>query len=518
MGVTIASVLRQPALRTPERTAAVLCDGDTRAEVSYAALDLSARKVAGALRARGLRQGDRVALCAANGEAFLTCWFGAAYAGCAVVPIPVVSAAPEIAFRVGHAGAALLISDAARADLAVTAVARLDPGGPPVARSDATALLDAAPPIDVPADLSPDALAMVLYTSGTTGRPKGATITHASLMTHTAALVTHTLDLDPDDRVLGVLPFTHSFGLRMAVLAPFYAGARTVVMDRFEAATTRAVIEREGVTWVPAVPTMFARWADASAGPEHAPQHASLRWCLSAGAPLADPVRRRAEARLGAPIREGYGLTEATFAAIDAPPGPPTPGSVGRPVWGVEVRIAGADGAPAARGETGEILVRGQNVMAGYLGDPGATAATVRDGYVHTGDLGRLDGDGKLFVVDRRIDLILRGGHNVYPSEVEDALAAHPSVARVAVIGRPDREYGEEVVAVVVVRDGAALTPGALDAFARERLAKTTVPREVAFAEALPLGPSGKVDKRALRSALFDGTLKTTRCKASDES
>jgi len=225
----------------------------------------------------------------------------------------------------------------------------------------------------------------------------------------------------------------------------------------------------------------------------------ALRWVLSAGAPLADALCRRAEARLGCEVRQGYGLTEASFSTIDAPPAPRTIGSVGRPVAGVEVRIA-ADG---------EVEVRGPHVMAGYL--DGTPAPVDAGGWLRTGDLGRLDDDGRLWIVDRKKDLIIRGGNNVYPAEVEDVLATHPDVAEVAVVGRPDDYFGEEIVAVVVARAGHAPTADELAAFARARLPAVKQPRELAFVDALPLGPSGKVLKRALRQQLADGTLPTTK-------
>jgi long-chain acyl-CoA synthetase len=232
------------------------------------------------------------------------------------------------------------------------------------------------------------------------------------------------------------------------------------------------------------------------------PPPPSLKWILSAGAPLADALCRRAEARLGCVVRQGYGLTEASFSTIDAPPAPRDVGSVGRPVAGVEVRIA--DG--------GEIEVRGPHRMLGYLDEEAATRAAIDgDGWLRTGDVGRLDDDGRLWVVDRTKDLVIRGGNNVYPSEVEAALAAHPAVADVAVVGRPDDYFGEEVVAVVVARGGHSVDAAALDAFARARIAATKLPREYAFVASLPLGPSGKVLKRELRRRLVDGTLATVK-------
>lgn len=482
MSVHVGWLLRQNAARRAEVKAIT----SLRADATYGQLDERASRIAGRLASVGVAPGDRVLLCASNDVAFVAAYFGVLYAGAAVVPVPVVSAPAEVAFRARHANARVALVDRERRALLPDEVLALDVHD---TSHDAPAL----EPRDAPEDL-----AMVLYTSGTTGVPKGAAITHASLVAHTSALVHHVLALEGDDVVLGALPLTHSFGIRMTVLAPFVAGARTVLVDRFDASLTLTLAEREGVSWLPGVPTMFDAWANTKGAPL-----AWLRWCLSAGAPLPAETRRRAEKRLGAEIREGYGLTEATFTTIDAPPAARTPGSVGTPVWGVEVKLAKAHESD----ELGEILVRGQNVMRGYLDDPSATAEAFEDGWLRTGDLGRVDSGGRLFVVDRLKDLILRGGHNVYPSEVEHALVEHPAIREAAVIGRPDAHLGEEVVAVITLREGAHLELAELDAFCRDRLAKTKVPREVAIVDALPLGPSRKILRRTMRDALLAGEL-----------
>jgi long-chain acyl-CoA synthetase len=278
------------------------------------------------------------------------------------------------------------------------------------------------------------------------------------------------------------------------------------VLPRFDAARSFAVLGDEAITWLPAVPTMYAAWAAAAeAGGLREPP--ALRWCLSAGAPLPDQLAHRAEQCLGVELRQGYGLTEATFATLNAPPDARVIGSVGKPAWGIELRVVDERGADVQPGSEGEVWVRGQNVMSRYLHDADATAAVQHDGFVASGDIGRVDASGRLTIVDRIKDLIIRGGNNVYPSEVEDALSLHPGVAQVAVVGRPDAYYGEEVVAVVLPRPGAQLTAEQLMAFARERVARTKVPREVALVDALPLGPSGKVLKRELRRWLSDGRL-----------
>jgi long-chain acyl-CoA synthetase len=256
---------------------------------------------------------------------------------------------------------------------------------------------------------------------------------------------------------------------------------------------------------------MLAAWVAEAASTDLAPS-TRLRWVLSAGAPLADEVARRAEAVLGTEVRQGYGMTEATFAAINAPPDARVIGSVGKPVFGVHVRVIDTEGpvgdalgGDAPVGQSGELFIRGHNVMNGYLGKEPVL------GFVQSGDIGRFDDEGRLYVVDRLKDLVIRGGHNVYPSEVEDALMTHPAVREVAVVGRPDDYYGEEVVAVIVLRDGMSASTEALHAHALERVSRIKAPREIAFVTSLPLGASGKVNKRWLRAQLVSGTLTVTR-------
>jgi long-chain acyl-CoA synthetase len=452
---------------------------DTGARFSFAAVAERARRAAAGLGARGVAPGDRVALMAGNSVDFVAVWFGITLLGAVVVPIPTVSAPPEVAYRLAHAGCKLLVDDALAAELVC-----------------------AAPLPSLPV-VAGDAVAMILYTSGTTGTAKAAAFTHDSLAIHTRN-VARTVGLGAADVLLGALPLTHSFGCRMVMLLALEVGARVVLMRRFAAARTLALADAEGVTFWPAVPTMLA----AACAVAEAPRPRALGWVLSAGAPLPDALCRRAEARLGCLVRQGYGLTEASFSTIDAPPDERVIGSVGRPVAGVSLRL-GADG---------EIEIRGPHRMREYRGDPEASAAALDEGWLRTGDVGRLDESGRLYIVDRAKDLIIRGGNNVYPSEVEAALAAHPAVAEVAVVGRPDDYFGEEVVAVVVPRAAAAPLPATAGALADEldelacaRVAATKVPREYAFVDALPLGPSGKVLKRTLRQQLADGRLPITK-------
>lgn len=512
MALNIGELLASRARSDGERVALVDlgAPGSARRELTARELDAMARRVALGLGARGVARGSAVAVLSENSAELVGAWFGAVYAGCAVVPVAVSSSAPELCHRITHAGCAALLFDAARAALARAAAELAAAAGARVqliAIERAAHIPTEAGRFDL-APTSPADTALLLYTSGTTATAKGAAISHASLMTHTLALAAHALRLTPDDNVLGALPLSHSYGCRMVMLACLYAGARMVLVPRFDAARTLALLHDEPIHWAPVVPTMLAAWCAVEAS---VPKPPALRWVLSAGAPLADALALRAEGKLGASVRQGYGLTEATFTALNAPPDARVLGSVGRPAWGVTVRIVDDAGRELPAGEDGEVLVAGHNVMTRYLHDDGATHEALAGGFMRSGDVGHLDAEGRLWIVDRKKDLVIRGGHNVYPSEVEAALATHPAVHEVAVIGRPDAYYGEEVVAVVVRKPGAQVGAAELAAHAAARVGRTKVPREVAFVAALPLGVSGKVHKRTLRAWLAEGRLALER-------
>ena len=511
MGLQVGQVLRQAARFAPEAVAVVDLGhpGASRREIRYADLHRIACQMATLLARAGVAPGDRVALVAENSLEVAAAWFGVVYAGAAVVPLHLLSAAPELAQRFEHAGVKVVLHDAARTQLVQDAIARAQ------LKTQALALhvLDssAEPDARYPLDTSPSDTALVLYTSGTTGKAKGAAVSHASLMLHTVLLVQHALGLTDASRVLCALPLSHSYGCRLALLAPFYARARIVVMPRFDAQRALDILDSEQVTWLPVVPTMLTAFGQLTAA-RAAGSH--LRWALCAGAPLSDETARRAEAVLGVEVRQGYGMTEATFSTMNAPPDARVLGSVGKPLWGIELRVVDEQGRDVPGGQSGQVIVRGHNVMTHYLFDAEATAETAPDGWVFSGDVGQLDSEGRLRIVDRIKDLIIRGGYNVYPSEVENALGAHPDVHDVAVLGRPDAFYGEEVVAVVVLREGARASAAELSAFAAERLSRTKVPREYVFVAQLPLGASGKIHKRTLREQLLTGRLAVERPSA----
>jgi long-chain acyl-CoA synthetase len=329
------------------------------------------------------------------------------------------------------------------------------------------------------------------------------------LLVHTALLASDALRLGPDDRVLATLPLAHSYGLRITLLAPLLAGAEIVLARRFDAARTLHAMSAFGVTFAPVVPTMLAAWCDVPRARDE--DLTALRFVLSAGAPLPDALALRAEARLGCTVRQGYGMTEATFSAVDAPPGPRVLGSVGRVVLGVELRVVDADGHALPSGKMGELIVRGHHTMLGYDDDAETEAVRLPGGFLRSGDLGRIDADGRVWVLDRAKDLILRGGANVAPSTVERALASAPGVREVAVFGVPHDYYGEEVVAAVRLDDGATPDADALTAHAATRLAHHEVPRAFVFIDAIPASATGKVDRRGLRDAVARGALTLVR-------
>lgn len=497
MTANVGNFLHRWARRDPDRTG-IIDAGRNDLVFSYAELDGQASRVAAQLLDRGLGAGDRVAICTANGLDFVAAWFGTVYAGCTTLPVPVSSTAHEIAFRLEHAGCKALLADAGRVPVAEASKAR---AGTPTEILLVEDLLERFEGEAAPCAVTRDSLAMLLYTSGTTGAAKAVCITHRSLAAHSQALVEETLHLGEDDRILGTLPLTHSYGIRTTLLVPFCAGASTVFVPKFSPTRTLELCTAHRITWIPGVPTMFVAWANEP----RLPAPPALRWCMSAGAPLAEDVRLRAEERLGAPVRQAYGLTEANLTAINAPPDEAVAGSSGKPVAGVELRIANEHGAEVPTAERGEVLVRGQNLMSGYLDDKLATAHVMRGGWLHTGDIGFIDQEGRLTIADRSKDLILRGGASIYPSEIEAVLALHDAVQDAAVLGQADDYYGEEVIAVVVAHTEVATTE--LDAWARERLAPYKVPRRYAFVKELPRGASGKTLKRLLRDALAAGEI-----------
>jgi long-chain acyl-CoA synthetase len=357
-----------------------------------------------------------------------------------------------------------------------------------------------ASPVATPHPTAADDTAVVLYTSGTTGRPKGAELTHANLLSNARAAA-GLVDLDETTVALVVLPLFHAFGMTVMHNAVLAVGGSLVLVPRFQAPAVLQLLQHRRVTFLGGVPTMFMALLEADGASSSAGDLSALRWCVSGGAPMPAPVMAEFEARFGVTLLEGYGLSETSPAvSFTVPDRPRTPGSIGYPLPGVEVRLVDGNGAVVTGPDTaGEIEVRGPNVMKGYWRNPQATAEAIVDGWFRTGDIGMTDADGALRIVDRKKDLIIRAGYNVYPREVEGVLHLHPAVAQAAVVGVPDRRRGEEVKAVVTLKPGTTATPTEIVAFCRRHLASYKYPRVVEVRDSLPLGPTGKVLKNELR-------------------
>jgi long-chain acyl-CoA synthetase len=340
--------------------------------------------------------------------------------------------------------------------------------------------------------------AVILYTSGTTGTPKGAELTHSNLRRNVEA-ATALFDMSPDDVVFGGLPFFHSFGQTCALNATISRGGTITLLPRFEPEKAFEVIQRDKVTILEGVPTMYSALINHPAG--DACDTSSLRVCVSGGSALPGEVLRGFEEKFDAAILEGYGLSETSpLASFNHPDRERKVGSIGTPIEGVEMKVVDDDGKEVPQGEVGEIAIKGHNVMKGYWQRDDATQEVMRDGWFHTGDMATIDDDGYFFIVDRKKDLIIRGGYNVYPREIEEVLYEHPAVAEAAVVGVPHGELGEEVGAAVTLKEGESIDEDTLRDFIKEQVAAYKYPRQIWFVDELPKGPTGKILKREIQT------------------
>jgi long-chain acyl-CoA synthetase len=489
----LAFDLREAAQMYPGRPAIRLDE----ATLSYADLDDLSARAAGWLRQRGLRPGDAVGIMMPNVPHFPVFYYGVLRAGGIIVPMNPLLKAREVAHYLGDSGARLVIAweSAATEALVGAAVAGTEAFIISPATLAEAATWPSAPEVAGRADAD---TAVILYTSGTTGTPKGAELTHANMHRNASVTATTLLGLGPYDVVMGCLPLFHSFGQTCGLNAAVLSGACLTLIPRFSPAAALRVIERDRVTVFEGVPTMYVGMLHEAEAPGSAVDSSSLRVCVSGGAALPVEVLHGFEKRFGTVILEGYGLSEtspvATFNRQDAR----RPGSIGLPIEGVELRLVDADGAECPFGEVGEIAIRGHNVMKGYWNRAEATTAAIRDGWFHTGDLARADEDGFYYIVDRKKDMIIRGGFNIYPREIEEVLYEHPAVLEAAVIGIPHATLGEEVAAAVTLRAGAQATPDELRQYVKVRVAAYKYPRHVWLTDGLPKGPTGKVLKREI--------------------
>jgi long-chain acyl-CoA synthetase len=491
MTTNLASILSRSAAADPTKVA-IVTDGT---ELDYATVDLFARMFAGALRNLGIKPGEHVALVLPNVPQFTVAYFGCHYAGNPVVPLNVLLTAEELAYHLDDSEAVAVVTwdlflptvrRAAGDRTILVAKADLSDLTAPEGTHNLIAVVGAAQPVDAPHPTAADDTAVVLYTSGTTGRAKGAELTHANLLAN-ADVPRRLVGLGEETVALVALPLFHAFGMTVMHNAVLAVGGTLVLQPRFTAAGAADLIKDHGVTFFGGVPTMYIALlheADATLD--------SLRWCVSGGAPMPAKVMADFEARYGVTLLEGYGLSETSpVVSFTVPDRPRTPGSIGYPVPGVEMALA-ADG---------EICVRGDNVMKGYWRNPEATTAAIVDGWFRTGDIGEVDEHGAYRIVDRKKDLIIRGGYNVYPREIEEVLHRHPAVAQAAVVGVPHARLGEDVKAVITLKPGMTTTPDELVEWCYDRLASYKRPRIVEVRDRLPLGPTGKVLKSMLRAA-----------------
>jgi acyl-CoA synthetase (AMP-forming)/AMP-acid ligase II len=472
------------------------CLADDRREFDNASFAREVRRMSCALAETGVERGDVVAAVLPNSVELVTIMFASWRLGATLTPVNPALTTTEVQYQLADSGARLVVADESSVAKAAGGIARVCVIDELLKRGGGT---------DVTSPRSGlDDLALMIYTGGTTGRPKGVMLDHANLVA-TTAMIVDWFEMTAADRCLLVLPLFHVNGIMVSVVSPLVAGGSTVIAPRFDPKTFWGLVERARPTFFSAVPTIYAMLT--ALPPDVRPDTASLRCVICGAAPMPAAAIHEFEDRYGVPILEGYGLSEGTVVTTANPlHGVRKPGTVGLPMPGQEVRIVDQDDRALPAGQVGEVTVRGPNVMRGYLGQPDATAETLRGGWLHTGDLGRFDEDGYLVLVDRLKDMIIRGGENIYPKEIEDVLYAHPSVFDAAVVGRADPLFGEEPVAFVVLRPGFAAEPTELIEHCSTVLAKFKVPRAVFVETSLPRTPIGKIAKPALRARISRAT------------
>lgn len=489
--------------------------------LTYAQVNGAANQVANGLRARGIVQGDKVGLSCFNLPFFPIIYFGIIKAGGVVVPLSVLLKTDEIEYHLTDSDAKAYFCFTGTDDLPMGQMGHEAFERIPACqhffmimqRADMPSSLDGTPTLgslmagqstmfDTYATQAEDTC-VIVYTSGTTGRPKGAELTHSNLLLN-AILTAEMSRSSPDDVGLIVLPLFHIFAMTTLMLAGIYRGNSAILLPRFDAESVFAMMQKHKVTVFAGVPTMYWGLVNYTEPKFDYEQIASnLRLCTSGGASLPVKVLEDFEARFKVPIMEGYGMSEGspvvTFNQLDLGR---KPGSIGKPVWGVQVKLVDTEGKEVPIGEKGELLYKGHNVMKGYYKKPEATAETIRDGWLYSGDIARMDEDGFYYIVDRTKDMIIRGGLNVYPREVEEVMMKHEAISLVAVIGVPDEEMGEEIKAFVVLKDGFLLNEATLIAWTKEHIAAYKYPRYVEFVATLPMSATGKILKKELRTAL----------------
>jgi long-chain acyl-CoA synthetase len=495
MGLNLASIVTESAAADPAAVAVRLGEH----ELTYGDLDDRSARLAAVLRGKGLRAGDRVGVMLPNVLEFPISYYGVLRAGGVVVPMNVLLKRREIAFYLEDSGAKLLLAwhgfgEEARAGAE-------DAGAEPIEiePSSFAELLGEHEPDTELAETGKGDTAVILYTSGTTGKPKGAELTHFNLHRNARIASETTCEVGRGDISLGALPLFHSFGQTVSMNASMRVGATLTLLPKFDPGEALEIMQRDGVTHFYGVPTMYGALLHHPGREDF--DTSSLRICITGGASMPVEVLRGFEEAFECELLEGYGLSETSPVASSNHPGRPRkPGSIGTPLREVEMKVVDEDDNEVAQGEVGEIVIRGHNVMKGYWQRPEATEEAMRGGWFHTGDMAKVDEDGYFFIVDRKKDLIIRGGYNVYPREVEEVLYEHPKIREAAVLGVPHDQWGEEIGAAVVLHDGEELSPEEVSEYVKERIAAYKYPRLVWFMDELPKGPTGKILKREIQA------------------
>jgi long-chain acyl-CoA synthetase len=470
-----------------------LKQGDT--VLTYAQLDDATARVAGLLKAEGLEPGGRVGIMLPNILYVPIVYYGVLRAGGVVVPMNPLLKGREVAFYLEDPGAEIMFAWRDMADAARTGAEEAGAECIVIEPGEFEQRMGEAEPMTEVVGRDDEDTAVILYTSGTTGKPKGAELTHAN-MGHNAQASLDLFGYGPDAVLLGALPLFHSFGQTCCMNASVLGGSCMVLIPRFTPSEALRLIQDEQVTVFAGVPTMYTAML-------HAPDRdefdtSGLEVCASGGAAMPGEVLRGFEEAFGCHVLEGYGLSETSpVASFNHPDRERKIGSIGTPIAGVELKLVDDDGNEVGEGEVGEIAIRGHNVMKGYWKNPDATREAIdEEGWFKTGDMAKRDDDGYYFIVDRKKELIIRGGYNVYPREIEEVLYEHPAVREVAVVGIPDDKMGEEVGAAVALKDGEEATPDELRAYVKEQVAAYKYPRQIWIVDELPKGPTGKILKR----------------------
>ncbi len=490
--MNLASVLTDSAQRDPDHVALRLDD----MEVSYGLLDEGSARLAAVLAERGLEPGDRVGIMLPNVPYFGVCYYGVLRAGCVVVPMNVLLKRREVAFYLGDSGAKLMFAWEGFADDAKAGAEEAGAECIVVKPGEFEELLASVEPGRDVVDRDPGDTAVILYTSGTTGTPKGAELTHENLKTN-CEITRDMFGIRDDVVTLGALPLFHSFGQTCGMNATLAAGGTLTLIPRFDPEKALEIIQRDKVSLFQGVPTMYSAILHLEGHDKF--DTATLETCVSGGSAMPVELMRGFEAAFDCKILEGYGLSESSpVASFNRPDRERKPGSIGIPIEGVEMKVVDDDGNDVAQGEVGEIVIRGHNVMKGYWNKPDETGDTLVDGWLYTGDMAKIDEDGYFFIVDRKKDLIIRGGYNVYPREIEEVLYEHPAVREAAVVGLKDDKLGEEIGAAIALKDGEDVSAQELRDFVKEQVAAYKYPRQVWFVDDLPKGPTGKILKREI--------------------